>query len=41
VVAEIIESDLKTQVKIETRDGSIFVYSFDEIERVSSEDADN
>lgn len=41
IKGKIIESDLKTQVKIETRDGSIFVYSFDEIERVSSEDADN
>jgi hypothetical protein len=41
VVSEIIENDLRTQVKIETRDGSIFGYSLDEIERVSSENADN
>ena len=37
---KIIETDLKTSVKIEMKDGSIFVFKLEEIEKVGSEEID-
>ncbi len=41
IKGKIIESDLKTQVKIEMKDGSIFVFKFEEIEKVTTEEVNN
>jgi hypothetical protein len=40
VRGKIIETDLKTSVKIEMKDGSIFVFKLEEIEKVGSEEID-